>query len=111
VKPIDIEPRDLETVREILARHVPEYEVRAFGSRVRHTARRTSDLDLAVMTDVPLDSRRRGDLRDDFTESDLPFKVDVVDWASTDGSFRKIIEEVYAVVQVAGSLKSTISLK
>ena len=38
---IDIEPRDLATVRAILGRHVPDYEVRAFGSRVRGTNRRT----------------------------------------------------------------------
>jgi len=32
-------------------------------------------------------------LRDAFSESDLPFKVDVVDWAEISESFRKVIEE------------------
>jgi predicted nucleotidyltransferase len=100
-KRIAIEPHDLETVRAILAMRVPEYEVRVFGSRVRGTARPTSDLDLAVMTDKSLDSRRRTDLKDDFTESNLPFKVDVVDWAATDEAFRRIIGESYAVIQEA----------
>ena len=48
---LDLDPRDLAAVRAILRRHVPEFAVRAFGSRVRGTARRTSDLDLAIMTD------------------------------------------------------------
>ena len=30
-------------------------------------------------------------LRDDFEESDLPFKVDIVDWNTIDEKFRSII--------------------
>lgn len=37
-------------------------------------------------------------LAEDFTESDLPFKVDVVDWATTKEPFREIIEKEYVVV-------------
>jgi predicted nucleotidyltransferase len=96
---IDIEPRDLATVRAILGRHVPDYEVRAFGSRVRGTNRRTSDLDLAIMTEAPLDAGRMGALREDFSESDLPFKVDLVDWAATAENFRRLTEERYEVLQ------------
>jgi predicted nucleotidyltransferase len=96
---IDLEPRDLDTVRAILRRHVPEYEVRAFGSRVRGTNRRTSDLDLAIMTETPIDAGRLGALRDDFSESELPFKVDLVDWAATAENFRRIIEQAYEVLQ------------
>lgn len=97
--PIDISPGDLETVREILARHVPEHEVLAFGSRVNWTARQYSDLDLAVMTEKPLDISRISDLCEAFTQSDLPFKVDIADWADTAENFRKIIEEEHAIVQ------------
>ena len=43
---LDVEPRHLDTVRTILRRHVPEYEVRAFGSRVHGRPRKFSDLDL-----------------------------------------------------------------
>ena len=55
MQPIDVSPTKLETVREILGQHVPELEVRAFGSRVDWTARETSDLDLVLMTDAPFD--------------------------------------------------------
>jgi type I restriction enzyme S subunit len=93
IKPIDISPKDLETVKNILEKHVPEYEVRAFGSRVTWTAKESSDLDLVVMTDKPLATMRLADLKEDFSESDLPFKVDVVDWAATKEGFKKIIEK------------------
>jgi len=49
--PIDLNPRYWEIVRDILARHVPQYEVWAFGSRARRTAKEYSDLDLVIITD------------------------------------------------------------
>jgi type I restriction enzyme S subunit len=99
MKPIDITSRDLEIAKTILAEHVPEYEVRAFGSRVNWTAKEYSDLDLAVMTDKPLPIRKMARLKDAFSESDLPFKVDVVDWAATGDNFQGIIQSEYETIQ------------
>ncbi|MBF0434417.1 MAG: nucleotidyltransferase domain-containing protein [Magnetococcales bacterium] len=99
---IDIRPDHLQIVRDILKKHVPGLEVWAFGSRVKGTAKRYSDLDLCVISEQPLDYRVSGDLQDDFSESDLPWKVDVVDWATTSISFRKIIEATKVVVQKGG---------
>ena len=96
---IDIRPDHLIIVREILQKYVPDHEVWAFGSRVKWTARQYSDLDLCVISDQPLDGLISGGLKDDFSESDLPWKVDVVDWATTSASFRKIIEGKKVVVQ------------
>ena len=89
--PIDIRPADLATVRRILREHVPALEVRAFGSRVAWNARETSDLDLALMTDQPLSMDRTARLRAAFTGSDLPFRVDIVDWATASERFRQRI--------------------
>ncbi len=97
--PIDVAPADLEAVRAILRRHVPDREVLAFGSRVTWTAKQFSDLDLAVLGDSPLSSAVRAALAEDFDESDLPFKVDVVDWATTSEAFRKIIQRDAVVVR------------
>lgn len=95
---------DKRLVEEILQSHIPEYEVRAFGSRVhgRHL-REFSDLDLAVMTDAPLDIARYSALKQAFSDSDLPFRVDIVDWAATDKPFRNIILAEYSVLQHAGA--------
>ena len=48
-----------------------------------------------------------GALADDLAESDPPFKVEVVDWATTSASVREIIERDKVVVQeaVKASLK------
>lgn len=103
--PVDISPGDLETIREILAKHVPEYEVWAFGSRVAWTARQYSDLDLAVMTEEPLDIMRMADLKEAFTESDLPFRVDIADWASTSESFQQIIKNQHVTIRYKSKKK------
>jgi predicted nucleotidyltransferase len=97
--PIDIAPTDWAIVRGILQKHVPDREVWAFGSRARRTAKTYSDLDLAVMTDTPLSFDVSGALREDFSESDLPWRVDIVDWATTSEAFRRIIERDKVVLQ------------
>ena len=99
MKPIDIGPADLETVRRILQGHVPELDVWAFGSRVSWTARETSDLDIALMTTEPLDVMRLAEMREAFVQSDLPFRVDIVDWSSTSKAFQNIIERNHVAVQ------------
>lgn len=104
---IDISPGDLKIVRDILRKHVPDCEVWAFGSRAKRTAKTYSDLDLAVIADTPLSFEVSGALREDFSESDLPWRVDIVDWATTSETFRRIIEQDKVVVQSGGKLSDT----
>jgi type I restriction enzyme S subunit len=89
---IDLEPRLLHQIKMILREYVPECEVWAFGSRVGSpTAKRFSDLDLAVISSEALPTRRLALLANAFEESDLPIKVDVVDWQSTSPALRQRI--------------------
>jgi type I restriction enzyme S subunit len=97
--PIDISPAQWKIVRDILQQNAPQYPVWAFGSRAKRTAKPFSDLDLAIITKQALDRSVSAALAEDFSESDLPFKVDIVDWASTSAAFRKIIEADKVVVQ------------
>lgn len=99
---LDLTPEQLAEVRRTLRIHVPARAVRAFGSRVQGTAKPFSDLDLAVMGDTPLDFRQLAALKDAFADSNLPFRVDVVDWAATSEVFRGIIEGAFEVVVEEG---------
>ena len=101
--PIDIAPQDWVDVLRILHEQVPALEVWAFGSRAMHTAKPYSDLDLALITRKPLSLEQLAALTDAFATSDLPIRVDVVDWASTSDAFRKIIAQDKVVVQAACS--------
>lgn len=95
---LDLIPEQLTEVRCILAQHMPNRTVRAFGSRTTGTAKPFSDLDLVIMGETPLDFRQLAALKDAFVESNLPFRVDVVDWATTSNEFRAIIERQYELI-------------
>ena len=86
---IDVGRSHLATVTRILADHVPECEVRVFGSRVAGTAKHYSDLDLALIGHREIDWDTLRQLREAFEESDLPFRVDVIDWHAISEGFRK----------------------
>jgi type I restriction enzyme, S subunit len=98
---IDVRPDLWAIVRGILRKHVPRHDVWAFGSRVTGTAKPYSGLDLAVIADQPLPLNVRAGLAEDFSDSDLPWRVDVVDWATTSEPFRRIIERDKVVLQCA----------
>jgi predicted nucleotidyltransferase len=99
MKKLDIQPRHLETVKAILQEFVPEIEVRAFGSRVRGTAARYSDLDLTLVADQKIDRQKLYRLEDAFSQSNLPFRVDVLDWQRISSAFQQVIERAYVLVQ------------
>lgn len=97
-----LEPNEMERVKEVLSFYAKGFEVRAFGSRVTgYRLKKFSDLDLVVMTSKRLPIREFSRIKDAFTLSDLPFRVDVLDWAAVSPEFRKIIEANYEVVQSA----------
>ena len=96
---IDLNPHYLETVNAILAEHVPKCEVRAFGSRATWTAKDYSDLDLAVVGKGPLDWKALGRLKEAFEESNLPMRVDVLDWHSISERFRNAIKQDCVILQ------------
>ena len=58
-----------------------------FGSRAKLCARIFSDLDLLVRANKPLSMQALANLAFDFEESDLPYKVDLVDWNSASDAF------------------------
>ncbi len=97
---LDLRPDDLDIVCNVLRQHVPDREVLAFGSRATWTAKNYSDLDLAILGDEPLPLGVSSALAEAFSESYLPFKVDLVDWARIDKSFRKIILRDGLTVQI-----------
>lgn len=96
---IDIRPDHWDIVEGLLSRHVPDREVWAFGSRAKWTAKTYSDLDLAILGDEPLLPNQLSALQDDFSESSLPWKVDVVEWARLSDSFKQVIKRDHVVVQ------------
>jgi predicted nucleotidyltransferase len=71
----------------------------AFGSRVNGRAKKYSDLDIAVLSDKPLSLYDYATLKEAFDESDLPYRVDIVDWAAVTETFQAIIQKNKITIQ------------
>lgn len=98
---IAIKPEEARILHSLLQTYVPDAEVRAFGSRVRGTARSSSDLDLVVLATPEQVACVEG-LKEAFEQSDLPFRVDCHVWSELPKSFQSIIGEGYYILQDAG---------
>jgi len=88
--PIAVSGEEWREILAILLRHIPGHRVWAFGSRTQGRPKPYSDLDLAV--DPPLSPAQMDALREAFRESNLPWKVDIVELAKVSEEFRRIIE-------------------
>ena len=106
---IDLAPQHLATVRSILQTALPTVPAFAFGSRVKNTglargaraAKKHSDLDIALKPTHPLGWRALADLREAFEESDLPIRVDVVDWSACSDEFKQHMAGMVAINNIA----------
>ena len=95
---MDLQPQHLEMIKKILAQAVPNVPVWAFGSRVLGTAGPFSDLDLVLVGEHPLPLTILANLKNLFSNSNLPFRVDLVDWADASPEFRAIIKKKYEII-------------
>ncbi len=89
--PLDVRSDHLAMIQDILKNCIPASRVVAFGSRVNGSAKATSDLDLCIMDDKQISFETLACLRDEFSLSNLPYKVDVIDWITIAPEFQKII--------------------
>jgi type I restriction enzyme S subunit len=81
---------------------VPEgTKVYAFGSRAKWTAKEFSDLDICLKGPERLPSKVINAIAEELEDSDLPYKVDVIDWHAISPSFQNAIEKDLVEVDLA----------
>lgn len=95
---INITDKERDIILSILNANLDYNEVRVFGSRITNRFHRSSDIDLAIMRDIPIDDTTLGLLMIEFADSDLPYKVDILDFSKTSGFFKEIINSNYEVL-------------
>jgi uncharacterized protein len=93
MKPLNFTPFkiDYEAIaKEIVCHYIDtsKYKVFVFGSRARGNHHRFSDLDIGIMGEKPLPISVIGELEDKLHESRIPYKVEVVDFATADEAFK-----------------------
>ena len=90
--PVDLQADHRRLVLDILRAHLPERaETWVFGSRATGRARWNSDLDLVIDAGRRLTLDEIAELVEAFSDSDLPYKVDLVDWHDIDDRWRQTI--------------------
>ncbi len=95
---LDLQPRHLAIVRSILHRRLPDLRVLVYGSRARGDSRPHSDLDLLLDSSESVAEAVLAELDLDFAESDLPFRVQIVDGSRVDPDFRRQIASDLRVI-------------
>ena len=101
--PIGLPVDHIRLVLDILRAHLPpSTKAWVFGSRTTGRARRYSDLDLAIDAGRRLTLDEIARLSEAFSESDLPYKVDLVDWQDIDDRWRQTIEAERVALTEAG---------
>ncbi|HLD45663.1 MAG TPA: nucleotidyltransferase domain-containing protein [bacterium] len=92
---VDVAPHQLDLIKTILKKHIPDRSVWAFGSRVTGQANQHSDLDLVILGAESVDTKTMAMLEYDFQISEIPFRVDLIQWATTSEPFRQVILKQY----------------
>lgn len=97
---LDLAPRYLATLLDLIKQYAPDAEVWAYGSRVTGGAHEASDVDLVLRNPADLTQRqaRLPELKEAIAESSLPILVDVMDWARVPDAFRQEIEKKHVVL-------------
>ena len=90
-----INPKHIEITKNILNKNISNtISVWIFGSRVFANSKPYSDLDIALQNNnnetIPL--KTLASIKADFIDSDLPWKVDVIDYNSISGIFKENVD-------------------
>ena len=86
---LQIENKHWKIIQNILGKYPHKFY--AYGSRVKGTAREHSDLDLCFQEKIPWNIL--GHIQEDFEESNLPFKVDLINWEWMNVDFQELIKK------------------
>ena len=97
--PIQVSRAEWDTVRSILQVRVPDRDVWAFGSRANGRAKPYSDLDLGLCGSEALSLPCLAVLAEDFEESDLPFRVDLIDLGNAEPAFADRVRRAGVLIQ------------
>jgi predicted nucleotidyltransferase len=100
---IALDQRDRETLVALVSRHLPRTTVWAFGSRVKGNSHPWSDLDLVAFAGA--EQRAQVSLlKEALEESNLPFRVDLLEWEGLPDNFKETIKAGYAVLLHPGAV-------
>ncbi len=98
IRDIDLSDEEYREVMALVERYIPWVEVWVYGSRVKHTAKPYSDLDMVAFASGE-SVCAVADLREAFEDSYLPFRVDLFIWKEIPEEFKEVIRDEHVVLQ------------
>lgn len=85
---IQLATQDYQILKQILNKY--PYTFFAYGSRVKGTARKFSDLDLCYQEEIPNEIIYQ--IKEELEESNLPFFVELVNWKQMGSTFQELVK-------------------
>ncbi len=81
-------------LKNILSQHIDpkEYSIFIFGSRATGKSEKYSDIDIGIEGD-PLSVKTLIALEEAFEESDIPFRIDIVDFSTVTDKFNNVAKQ------------------
>jgi predicted nucleotidyltransferase len=86
---IRMDKQHLDMIKSILIKY--PYTFYAFGSRTKGNQQPFSDFDICFIEPIPHDVLRS--IHQEFEESNIPFKIDIIDFKRASPEFQKIIQK------------------
>ena len=96
---VDLSTEQITEIKAVLKKHIPDRIVGVFGSRANGTARSSSDVDLIIFGNKSIGEEKLLKLKKDFSDSNLPFFVDIVEESTIDKDFKDAILIEYIILQ------------
>lgn len=96
---LGITEKEHNIILEILKEYFDEYSFYYYGSRIKGTFNKTSDLDILIRGNQEMPLRDLVELKEKFDESKLPYIVNFTDYNNIDEKFFNLIKEDLVQVQ------------
>jgi len=78
---------------DIIVNHFPEVTIYLFGSQAQNNTTQSSDIDIALDNNTPIENSLLNALRYEIDESTIPFFVDIIDLRSISADFYNHIKK------------------
>lgn len=88
----NIDKTTQETIINLITALIPGAKIYLFGSRARDTHREWSDIDLALDAGIILPNVKIGEVNDVLAATNMPYKVDVLDFQNVSADMQEIIK-------------------
>ena len=89
---IDLDKKYADYIKNIIAQNLDNYKLYIFCSRVKGSAKKYSDIDIAIASNE-LTSQIKSKLEFIFENSTIPYKIDIIDLNNITEKFKSLIEQ------------------